>query len=299
LLRVYLKPWEDRPVRELVKRDAVLLVDKVTARGSLVMANRIRDLANQAFNFAIGRDLIEVNPFAGIRKPGGNEAPKERSLTSEEIRTVWRSLGSPGVEISTVVRLALKLILVTAQRPGEVIGATWSEFALDSDKPLWRIPAERIKTAKKTGNTKPHEVPLSDLALETLAELRALQKDQPRPCVAPSWQSNLKPDEPLSERALSRALRNNHEGGKLFGLEPFTPHDLRRSAATAMTRLGIPRLHVAKVLNHADRDITSVYDRHDYSAEKRTALQTWADQLRAIIAGKAAKVVPIAKELRA
>jgi integrase len=293
LLRVYLKPWAGRPVGELVKRDAVLLIDRITARGSLVMANRIRDLAAQAFNFAIERDLIEVNPFAGIRRPGGNEQPKERTLTAEEIRTVWRSLASPDIQISSVVRLALKMVLVTAQRPGEIVGATWAEF--DIDEPMWRIPAERSK------NGKPHEVPLSDFATELLAELRSLQEDQPRPCIAPSWQSKLKPNEPLSERALSRALRNNidEQSGKLFGVAPFTPHDLRRSAATHMTALGIARLHVAKLLNHTDRDITSIYDRHDYGVEKRAALQTWANHLRAIIAGKGSKVVPLAKELRA
>jgi hypothetical protein len=66
-----------------------------------------------------------------------------------------------------------------------------------------------------------------------------------------------------------------------------------------MTSLGIARLHVAKVLNHSDRDITAIYDRHDYLPEKRAALQTWADHLRSIVARKHHKVMPIAKELRA
>jgi integrase len=256
------------------------------------MANRIRDLGNQCFNFGIERDLIELNPFAGIRKPGGEEKPKERNLGADEIRAAWLALDSAETEMSRTVRLALKLILISAQRPGEVIGAVWSEFAdLDSKNPIWRIPAERSK------NGKTHEVPLSDFAVEILAELRALTKDRPRPHIAPSVHSNLKADEPLSERALSRALRNNHDDGKLFGLEPFTPHDLRRSAATGMTSLGIARLHVAKVLNHSDRDITAIYDRHDYMPEMRTALVSWADHLRAVITGKRPKIAPI-KEAR-
>jgi integrase len=256
LLRTYLKPWAGKPARDLVKRDAVLLLDRITARGSLVMANRIRDLANQAFNFAIERDLIENNPFAGVRKPGGAEKAKERALTADEIKLFWCALDSKSDDIEI--------------------------------SPKWSIPAERSK------NGKAHEVPLSDLAVEILTQMRALGKDEPRPCIAPSWQSNIKPDEPLSERALSRALRNNHDAdGKLFGLPAFTPHDLRRSAATQMTQLGIARLHVAKLLNHADSEITSVYDRSDYASEKRTALQRWSDELRLIIAGKKRKVVPI------
>jgi integrase len=286
LLRSYLEPWEGKPARDLVKRDAVLLLDRIVARGSLVAANRIRDLASQAFTFAVSRDLVQVNPFLGVPKPGGQESAKERTLNSDEIRTFWRSLDSGDIEMSPTVRLALRLILATAQRPGEVIGAAWSEFDLDSKAPIWRIPAARSK------NGKPHDVPLSDLALEQLSELRALAKD--RPCIAPSVHSKLKPDEPLSERALSRALRNNYDDdGKLFGLQPFTPHDLRRTAATSMTALGIARLHVAKVLNHVDGSITAVYDRHDYEPQKRLALQTWADDLRAIIAGKKRKVLPI------
>jgi integrase len=295
LLRVNLQTWASKPVRDLVKRDAVLLLDRITARGSLVMANRIRDLGNQCFNFGIERDLIELNPFAGIRKPGGEEKHKERNLSADEIRAVWIALDSANIKMSRTVRLALKLILISAQRPGEVIGAAWSEFGdLDSKNPVWRIPAERSK------NGKPHVVPMSDFAVEILTELRKLTKDRPRRHIAPSVHSNLKADEPLSERALSRALRNNHDDeGNLFGLEPFTPHDLRRSAATGMTSLGIARLHVAKVLNHSDRDITAIYDRHDYLPEKRAALQTWADHLRSIVARKHHKVMPIAKELRA
>jgi integrase len=160
-----------------------------------------------------------------------------------------------------------------------------------ADEPVWRIPAERSK------NGKAHQVPLSDLAVEILGQMRA-QVDGDRPCIAPSHMSKRAADEPLSERALSRALRNNHDDdGKLFGLAPFTPHDLRRSAATQMTLLGIARLHVSKVLGHADSEITAVYDRSTYEVEKRVALQTWADHLRAIIEGKkSGKVAPIRKD---
>ncbi len=87
---------------------------------------------------------------------------------------------------------------------------------------------------------------MSDLAAEILEQMREQAGDD-RPCIAPSHMSKRAAKEPLSYRALSRALRNNHDkDGKLFGLPAFTPHDLRRSAATQMTLLGIPRLHVAK-----------------------------------------------------
>jgi integrase len=290
LLKVYVAgPWKGRPVRELVKRDAVLLLDRIKARGSLIMANRIRDLAAQCFAFAIERDLTEVNPFAGVGKPGGKEQAKERNLSADELRAFWCALDAPStdIEMSRTVRAALKLILVTAQRPGEVAGARWEEFSLDAPSPAWLIPAERSK------NGKPHEVPLSDLALELLTELRDLQGARPRPHVAPSRLTALKFDAPMDTRVLSRALRNNiDDSGELFGLAPFTPHDLRRSAASQMTALGVPRLLVGKVLNHSERDdITSVYDRHDYAAEKRAALQRWAENVRSIIVSKRINVI--------
>jgi integrase len=285
LLKVYLAPWKARPVRDLVKRDAVLLLDRVNARAP-VMANRIYNLALQAFTFGIKRDLISNNPFVGLGRPGGDESPRERKLNADEIRAFWKSLDSDDVEISRSVRLALRLILVTAQRPGEVAGAEWSE--IDTDGALWIIPAGKSK------NGRAHQVPLSHLAIEVIEELRTLARD--RPNLLPSVHSKLKRDEPLSQRALSRALKNNHDKGKLFGIEPFTPHDLRRTAASMMTTLGIQRLHVSKILNHTDQDITgSVYDLNDYGPEKKIALTVWADHLRAVLAGKSGKVTPIRK----
>ena len=287
LLRVYTEPWEGRPVREIAKRDVVVLLDRIVARGSRVMANRIDALGKQAFAFAMQRDLIDSNPWVGTARPGGDEKARQRKLTETEIRTLWQALDKPETKASEHVRLALKLVLVTGQRPGEVAGARWDEISGST----WTIPPERIKT--RPGRA--HPVPLSNLALEIIKRLRPLAKG--RPHLFPSVHAKQKREEPMLELALSRALRNNRsEDGRVFGLDWFTPHDLRRTAASMMTSLGIPRLHVSKVLNHTDRDVTGrVYDVNEYWPEKEAALQTWADRLRAIITGKGAKVVPIAK----
>jgi integrase len=293
-----LPQWEARRAREIRKRDVVLLLDAIVDRGSPVTANRLHALLAQMFAWGVNRDLIEASPCVGIDRPGGDEQPKERKLTDDEIRAFWFGLDSDEAKISKPVRLALKLILVTAQRPGEVAGAAWSE--IDEKQTLWTIPAERSKNARA------HEVPLSSLAVELLDELYAVtepritkKRKEPLPrsaFVLPAAHVERKAGEPLSVRALSRALHNNvkDETGKLFGIESFTPHDLRRTAASHMTALGILRLHVAKVLNHSDEGITGkVYDQHDYAKEKKLALETWAQHLQSIIAGKARKVVPI------
>lgn len=293
LLRTYTEAWEDRPIREIAKRDVVTLLDKVVARGSAVMANRIDALGKQAFSFAMERDLIDANPWTGISRPGGEERARQRKLSEQELRVLWLALDDSKTKATQHVRLALKLILVTAQRPGEVAGARWDELAGS----VWTIPPERLKSGGRIGRS--HQVPLSDLALELMEMLRPLAKG--RPHVFPSAHAKRKREEPMLELALSRALRNNRaDDGTIFGLAWFTPHDLRRTAASMMTALGIQRLHVSKVLNHADRDITGrVYDLNDYGPEKRQALQLWADHLRAVVTGNAAKVVPIAKERRA
>ena len=82
-----------------------------------------------------------------------------------------------------------------------------------------------------------------------------------------------------------------------IGLEDFTPHDLRRTAATGMARAGVQRFIVARVLGHVDRSVTGIYDRYEYLDEKRVALDTWARRLTAILESKppAANVVTFAR----
>lgn len=185
-----------------------------------------------------------------MKKPGGQEQAKERSLNRDEIRHFWHALDNAKTKISLPIRLALKLILVNAQHPGEVAQAKFADS--DVVQRLWRIGDNKSE--------RPHTVPLTDLAIQIIDELRKLANG--RPYLLPSVHSTLEPAEPISERALSRALRNNHVDEKLFGCEPFAPHDLRRTAATHMPTLGVQRLHVGKALNHSEGgDITTVYDR--------------------------------------
>ena len=130
-------------------------------------------------------------------------------------------------------------------------------------------------------------VPLSPLAIELLAQLKAITGEGV--FVLPAY-ADKKKSASYSDRVLSRAVRENETH---FGIPHRTPHDLRRTAASFMTSLKIPRLHVEKVLNHATGDIAEVYDRHDYLPEKRIALERWAAHLTEIIESRAPKVIPI------
>src|SRR5438094_720519 len=168
-----------------------------------------------------------------------------------------------------------KLYLLTAQRGGELRTMRWEEVDLDGG--WWTIPAERAK------NGRTHRVPLSPPALSSL---RALPRVEGSPWVFPS------------PRAASGCRENIGKAvdriRKASGVD-FWPHDLRRSAASPMTSMSISRLTVAKVLNHVERGVTAVYDRHSYDAEKRQALDAWARRLNAIVSGEtaSAKVIPL------
>jgi integrase len=273
--------------RDLTKRQLIALLDGIVDRGAPISANRTYALLKQLFDWAAAKDLVPASPMAGIERPGGDESPRERALTAEEIRAFWSKLAE--ADMAEPTQLALKLLLVTAQRRGELTFAKWSHFDLESK--LWTIPAELLKTSHaRRSKPEPHTVPLSPLALELLGELKELTGGGIY--VLPAHVDKKK-NRSYSERVLSRAVRQNEDH---FGIAHFTPHDLRRSAASFMTKLGIPRLHVEKVLNHSTGDIAEVYDRHDYLPEKRAALERWGKHLRKIIDGRADAVVPIARQ---
>jgi len=273
--------------RDVTRRQLIAFLDGIVERGAPVTANRVHALLVQMFEWAAAKDIIAASPMAGVERPGGEEQPRDRVLTAAEVRSFWAKLESADMDDRT--RLALKLLLVTAQRRGEITFAKWSHFDLNGAK-VWTIPVELLKSSHaRRSKPEPHQVPLSPLALELLGQLKELAGTSPY--VLPA-RADSKQAAPYSERALSRAVRENADH---FGIEHFTPHDLRRTAASFMTKLGVPRLHVEKVLNHATGDIAEVYDRHDYLPEKRMALEKWAAHLSLIVEGNDQKRIPMVR----
>lgn len=264
--------------QDVTKRQLIALLDDIVDRGAPVTANRVYSLLKQCFEFAAAKDLIPASPMAGVLRPGGEESPRDRVLNEDDVRAFWVKVDS--AKMADPTKLGLKLLLVTAQRRGEITAARWPHF--DFDNNIWTIPAELSKNGKE------HKVPLSPLAIQILSELRA--KTGERPDVLASQHSIKQPDKSYSERVLSRAVRENEAH---FGIAHFTPHDLRRTAASMMTAIGVPRLHVEKVLNHTLSDIAEVYDRHDYFDEKKNALNRWAERLRTVLSNTNLKVVSL------
>lgn len=256
--------WGRRKAKDITRRDVIGLLDEVAERGGII-ANRTLAVVRKLFNFGLTRDLVPGSPCIGVQAPAP-ENRRDRVLSAEEIKVFWQGLDQ--TRITPSIRLALKLMLVTAQRKGEVISAQWADIDLDGSLGWWTIPAERSK------NGLPHRVPLSALAIELLKAAKTLSGD--------SWVfSSQRRNGPIAGASVDHALRLALNS---FEVNHFTPHDLRRSAATFMTgSCGIPRLVVSKILNHAEPHITAVYDRASYNKEKKMALDAWGAKLKSLI----------------
>jgi integrase len=260
-----LPTWRDIPVAEIRRADVKALF-MAKAETSPVAANRLLSMIRTIFNYAIDEELIEANPAARIKPE--TETERERYLSEAEIKAFWHGLDSAPIEAQ--VRHALKFLLVTGQRRGEVAGASWEEF--DFEKSEWTIPGSRTK------NRRTHVVPLSDLALELLSDMASNGDD----FVFPGAFGN----KSLSPYSISQGMLKSREA---LGLSdnPAKPHDLRRTFASGLAQLGFPRLTISRLLNHTEGGVTSIYDRHSYSEEMATAAQAWANRLREIVGGEA------------
>jgi integrase len=247
----------------VTRRDVNRLLDSIVDRGAPIQANRTFAILRRIYSWGIERDIVAVNPCQGISPPG-EERARDRVLTEDELRAVWSALAPEQDRIAAM----FKLRLLTAQRGGEV--ATIRRIDLDLQGGWWTIPSQFSK------NGLAHRVPLAPQAVEIVEEaLRSAGDDE---CLFPS---------PALDGPVRSTWRAVERIRKRSGVE-FRPHDLRRTAASLMTGMGISRLTVSKILNHTESSITAVYDRHSYDAEKRQALEVWAVRLEQIVTGRTA-----------
>jgi len=283
--------WGKRKAEDVKKRDVTLLLESIVDRGSPAMSNQVMKVIRKMFNFAVERDILQHTPLTGVKALAPNNS-RERALTEAEIRTLWSNLDKSAM--SDEIQRSLKLILITAQRPGEVAGMHSGEI----DGRWWTIPADRAK------NGRTHRVYLTDLALEIIGDTEG--KDFIFPCPHKEKQK------PIEAHALPVAVRRNlafpvtdSKGKPLFdkdgnpatenklGIEHFTPHDLRRTAATFMAKAGEMDEVIDAVLNHAKQGVIKVYNQYRYDREKQQALETWDRKIRSITTGKKGKVIPM------
>jgi integrase len=260
--------WGSRRICDITDADIVDALDRISGAAP-IMANRLQAVLSAFFSWAKDKRLVAANPCTGLERPA-EEKSRDRVLSDDELRKVWQAAGELGHPYTGIVRL----LILTGQRRNEIAGLHWNEIDLEARS--LHLPAGRTKNARA------HDVPLSALALATIAGIpRLVDADlvftrKRKPITAFGW---LK-------------LRLDADSG----VSDWTLHDLRRTVASGLQRLGV-RLEVTEaVLNHrsgSTAGIVGVYQRHDYAAEKRDALARWADHVDAIVSGQKMNVVAL------
>lgn len=265
----------DWKIADLRRRHAIAMVESAEAHGAR-QASLALTYMKQMFAWAEDRELVEANPVATL-KPGKiskSLSPRHRSriLSDEEIRDFWQHIESCGPRRLTA--LALKFVLVTGQRPGEVAGMRRQE--VDGD--LWTIPGER------RGKTETDQlVPLTGAALGLLdAAAEETERLNQRKGRTGEFVFEAIPGNHLTVSAMGRAVIRHADAignlrHKVWG--NWRPHDLRRTMRTGLAALGVDEVTAEAAIGHTRKGIAAVYDVHGYGEEKRAALEAWETKL--------------------
>jgi integrase len=249
--------WGNQPLASITRKQLRDMLDQLVANDTPMLANRVHSIIRKLFGWAVEHEIIAVSPFVGLKAPA-EEKSRDRILTDQELHAVWHAAGQLGVYGSLV-----RLLILTGQRRGEIAGLTWSE--IDLGKRLISLPRDRVK------NDRAHEVPLSPQAV---ALIETLPRNSERYALS------------LRGGLMNGFGKPKAQLDKLCGFADWTLHDLRRTAASGMARLGVNLPVIEKVLNHVSGSfsgIVAVYQRHDFAQEKRAALEKWAAHVARLV----------------
>jgi integrase len=251
--------WGGRSVHEISKRDVVEVVTAIEQRGAPVAANKLLKTVKTFLRWCVGRAILDQSPAEGVPLPT-KEVARDRVLDDDELARVILAARQMGGPYGGIV----ELLALTGQRREEVAGLQWEE--LDLARRLWALPKSRTKNAKA------HLVHLSEQSMAVLT-----RADWPGPYVF-----SLLGTKPFQE--FSRVKRRLDE---LSGVTGWRLHDLRRTCVSGMARLGIAPHIADKILNHQAGTISgvaAVYQRHDFLAERRTAVEKWGAHIGGVLA---------------
>jgi integrase len=259
--------WGGRRVGDITDTDVIHVLDQISSHAPIA-ANRLHAVLSGLFSWARGKRLITANPCAGLNR--SDETSRDRVLDDKELRKVWLAAGELGHPYAGIV----KLLILTGQRRNEIADLLWRE--IDSEERLIHLPAARTK------NKRPHDVPMSASALAIIAGLpRLVDADR----VFTIKRQPVTGFSSMKERLDAAS-----------GVTDWTLHDIRRSVATGLQKLGVRQEVTEATLNHKGGKISgiaAVYQRHDYASEKRDALARWADHVDALVGGRKANVVSL------
>src|SRR5262245_38822436 len=262
---IVLPVWRGRTIHDIKRRDIRELVEAV-AVDRPIMANRALGHLSRFFNWLLERDVLEASPCAGIKLPA-RERPRDRVLDDDELRRLWLACEAIGGAAGACV----KLLMLTGQRRTEIAHLKWMEV----NGNLLVLPAERMKGRAA------HIVPLSTRAVEIITSLP--QTGEYVFGKAPVGHFHrIKPE--LDARMGDTA--------------PWVIHDIRRSVASGMAKIGVAVQVIEKILAHRSgtfRGIVGTYQRHSFVPEMTAALERWSDHLERVVSAKSADVISIGR----
>lgn len=258
--------------RSIDRLRVIEVLDEIAKAATPLQANRCQSVISAVFSWALDEGLVRAHPALRIRRRG-EERSRDLVMSSEELKEFWQGLES----LFENATIAIKLLLLTGQRLGEVTGAERRELMLDRDSPVWTIPGSRTK------NGLMHIVPLTPTTAMLFTNAMALVKDSKNPFVFPARRATPQAlDGNQVSRQCKQIFRNIDRGEMRL-------HDLRHQAATGMAECGVPldiRQLAQNQITSRGQLIGSVYDQYDYSKEKRRALSLWEQRLLAVVSGK-------------
>lgn len=266
--RWVIPPLARKSMPAITRRDLITMFDGLPS-DSPALPRNIFALVRKMFGWATERGDIDRSPFDQMRSPAA-VASRDRVLTNDELKLVTACTGNLGKPFDALVLL----LVITGQRLGEVSKLTWSE--LDRPNREWRIPAERTK------NARPHTVPLSDAAIAELDRTAEGDVWPRKGLVFTTTGTTAVSGYSRAKRRLDGLIAEHHGNP----ISPWRLHDLRRTFATNMQRLGVRFEVTEALLNHVSGSrsgVAGVYQRHDWADEKRQAMDLWADKLRDIV----------------
>ena len=247
----------DMDVREIGKHEVLRITDKLVDDGKPTMARRVHARIHTFLRWCAERDIIPLNPIAGMRRQG-SETSRDRVLTDDELAAVWRAADTMGFPFGRCVQL----LILTGARRSEISEMQWNEIEEDRIS----LSPERTKTATA------HLIPLTSLAksvIETIPQI-----DDSRLVFTTNGKT-----------PISGWTNSKRDLDRISGVKDWRLHDLRRTVATGLQKLGIPLQVTEAVLGHTSGSragVVGIYQRHDFLDEKFNALEHWSEHLRSL-----------------
>jgi integrase len=255
-----------RPVKTITRPELVELVRKVEARGALNVAGKIRQWLHQIFRFGLATGVVDANPATDLDVVAAPQKATRHHphVTFAELPELLGKIESTTLNVLT--RYAIRLLVLTAVRPGELRQAPWSEF--DLNDATWTIPKERMKARRS------HVVPLPHQAVAILRQLEEITGEYP--LVFPGHNNS---DRPMSDNTINKALR-------LMGYEGRqTGHGFRHLLSTELNGRSYNSDWIERQLAHGDNnEIRDTYNHANYLEQRREMMQAWADSIDTLCA---------------